>query len=159
MTKEVKKIFHRILLIVIFIFLVNAGTFLYRYNTNKGLTGFSIREAVSIAYTNLSPISKIFLIGQWFFLILALLIAFVKDKLPEEKLGYIDLKKMSQKYGTDIDTLYNLLKDKKQLRISSITKIFNVDKEVALWWCKTLEDANLAYIDYVSKNAIVKLNE
>ena len=64
---------------------------------------------------------------------------------------------MSEESKTDLDTLYNILKDKKQLRTSSIAKLFKVNKETALNWCKILESGNLAVLDYSSGDPVVRV--
>lgn len=53
-----------------------------------------------------------------------------------------------KKGHTDIDLLYSLLKDRKHLKIPAISRIFNIDNEKALEWCKILEDSGLAVINY-----------
>lgn len=152
MIKEEKLIFKRVLLIVGIIFLANVGIFLYNLRVaSSGFTGFSIGDTVSKTYSTVPFIAKIFLLVQWVFLIAVLIFSSIKDKDVEsrrQELSGISLTKVA-KQGTDLDTLYNLLQKKKQLRISTISKIFKIDKDVAMDWCKTLESGNLAVIDYL----------
>src|SRR3989344_1994607 len=151
MAKEEKLIFKRLLLVVGIIFLANIGIFLYNLKiASSGFTGFSIGDTVSQTYTTIPFIAKIFLLVQWAFLIGVLIFSSIKDKDVEsrrQELSGINLEKISKK-GTDLDTLYSLLQKKKQLRISTISKIFKIDKDIAMDWCKTLESGNLAEIDY-----------
>ena len=49
---------------------------------------------------------------------------------------------------TGLDKLYEVLKVVKSIRLSVIIKVFKVDKEIAMDWCKTLEIGNFASIEY-----------
>ncbi len=151
MIKEEKPVFKRILLVIGIMFLANIGIFLYNLkNASSGFTGFSIGETVSQTYSTVPFIAKIFLLVQWVFLIAILIFSLIKDKGVEsrkQELSGIDLERISKK-GTDLDILYSLLQKKQQLRISTISKIFKINKDVAMDWCKTLESGNLAIIDY-----------
>ncbi|MCK5450080.1 hypothetical protein KAI32_04385, partial [Candidatus Pacearchaeota archaeon] len=62
------------------------------------------------------------------------------------KLGFI--KKSHTKSMTDLDTLYEILKRKKEVDIEDIGKVFKVNPEIALEWSEILEDGDLAIIDY-----------
>jgi hypothetical protein len=152
MTKEEKPVFFKAILIVLFIILINLGVFFYFFGSgfSTGLTGMSIKKVINDAYTGLSKNSKIFLISQWSLLILFLIFAFVRDKLVVSKGRKVlksDLKSLG-KSKTDLDSLYSVLQKKKQLKILSISKAFKVKKSIAMKWCETLEEGNLAVIDY-----------
>ena len=163
--KEIKKgekfIFFRILCFLFFFFVINMFLFFYRVGGfARGVTGLAVKE-IPKEYSSLSSISKTFLIGQWALLILLLAYSFIKDKnlvsRKKELIG-IDIKKMSKNSKTDLDTLYNILKMKKQLRASSIAKIFNVNINVAIEWGKILESGNLAIMEYGStKDPTIKI--
>jgi len=60
----------------------------------------------------------------------------------------IDLTKNSKNSKTDLDTLYKVLLNKKQIRISSVSKLFNIEKDIAMDWAKILESGDIAIIDY-----------
>jgi hypothetical protein len=167
MIKEVKSVFFkapvflRTLILVVVVFLINLGAFVYRY-INMSITGFTIRESLYGAYQ--TPLmTKIFLIAEWTLLISGLLFVYIKErksKINEDELSGINLKKLSKKKGTDLDTFYSVLQTKKQLRISTIAKLFEIDKQNAMEWCKILESGNLAYLDYpTAREPVVKLNE
>ena len=100
-----------------------------------------------------SPISKFVLIIEWAFLIGAMIYIFARNKrearkeAEEVKLPQKRKLEKSEK-STELDTLYDLLKEKKHLKISTISKLFNISKKVALDWAKTLESGNLATITY-----------
>lgn len=162
MIKEEKPIFHKVFLVVVLIFLVNITMFFYKYGSNKSLTGSSIKETIAEAYTNIPPSSRIILMAQWLILIFVLIYSYIKDKgiiSRKNEIVDIDLKKMSEKQGTDLDNLYNILQNKKKLSLSTISRVFNINKEMAMDWCRILESGNLAIIDYPAGGPVVKLNE
>jgi len=164
MAKEEKQIFSKVVVIIGIILLINMGLFFYRGKSpSGGLTGLSVKEMVTEVYKTTPFTLKIFLGAQWILLILLLIFAFREDrkvKSRKKELEGIDLKKMTPKQGTDLDTLYNILKNKKQLRISTISKVFNINDKIAIEWCKILESGNLAILDYPGiGEPIVKLIE
>ena len=148
MIKEEKPIFLKVSVITILILFSNIGIFMHNYGVSSA-TGFSIADTITRTYMEISNLNKIFLILQWALLLALLAYVFVKDKLIKKdiKTSPISIKKINRK-GTEIDQLYSILKDKKRLGMSSIAKAFNVNKETALGWCRTLEDADFAIIDY-----------
>ncbi len=149
--KEEKPIFSKVMVVLGAIFLVNIFSFFYKYgNFNKGFTGFSIAETLT-KVLDIPLSSKIFLLVQWAALIFLLFFTIIKDKgmkSRKNELSGIDLKKVSKTSGTDLDALYKILQEKKELRISTISKLFHVDKDIATEWCKILESSNLVEIDY-----------
>ncbi len=164
MAKEDKRIFHRALIIVIIILFLNAGYLFYRFQSfNKGVTGMSIGERISGTIIEMGLSTKIFLGVQWLFLIFFLIITFVKDKnmiSRKQELEGLDIEKITQGKGTSLDNLYKVLEEKKQLRISTVAKIFNVSNNMAMQWCRTLEEGNLASIEYPGmREKIIKLNK
>jgi len=162
MSKEEKPIFLRVLLAVIILFLIDIGLFFYKYFPDKGFTGFSVKEMVFGTYTQVPLASKVFVVIEWALLVSILLFVYIRDKgINNEKddITGVDLSKMTEKWGTDIDTLFNLLKTKKQIRISTVSKLFNVNRDVAIGWCKTLESGNLALIEYPQGGPVIKINE
>ncbi len=165
MIKEEKPIFLKVFLVAVIILMINIGVFSYKITTNKGLTGLSIGKKFSEAYKGISPISKLFLILQWVVLILLLGGIFFRDikargKESEAELKGVDLNRLSKDSGTDLDVLYKILKEKKKLKISSISKLFKVKEEVAMEWCKILESGNLGVIEYPSaREPIIRFME
>ena len=156
-----KPIFMKVIAIVMVILLANVAFFIFRYgNLNKGLTGFSVKEVVSNSYQDLSPFSRILLIGQWIALVFILAMVYIRDKnieIQQDEISDIEFKQMNDGKATDLDALYNLLQSKGHLRVSTISRLFDVKKGIALEWCKILESGNLAIIDYPSsKEPVVK---
>jgi len=163
MIKEEKPIFFKVLLVVVLILVINIVVFTIKINSITGMTGLSIVEKISTSYSSISTSTKIFLLIQWVILLTLLLGTFIKEKKQkpkEDELSGINLKKMADQDGTDLDTLYKILKEKKKLKLSSIMQLFKIKKEVAMNWCKTLESGNLATIEYSSaKDPTIKMIE
>jgi hypothetical protein len=164
MVKEEKPIFLKVFLVIIVILTINLFIFSLKLR-GKPLTGMTIGEKIYESYSQIPIVSKIFLGVQWFVLIALLMGVFIKDrrvrnKNSKEDLEGIDINKMSGKNSTDLDILYNLLKEKKKLRVSSIAILFKVKEEVAMEWCKILESGNLISFEYISaKEPVAIINE
>lgn len=120
----------------------------------SGVSGFSvgklgIGEDFKKSYPELSLVSVIILSIEWSSVLIFLILTFIKNKneIKEELLTILPINYKKSTISTDIDALYGVLKEKKHLRISTIEKIFKVDKETAINWAKTLESINLATIN------------
>jgi len=152
MTKEDKLLFPRILLIAVMVFFLNIINLAYKIKKQDSvLTGFSVIAKVGEMYSSLPTTSKFVLFLQLGIFIIILLYAAFKDRgiLEDKKeLEHINLEESSRHSETDLDVLYKLLKEKNKLRISTITKVFKIDKALAMEWGKTLEEGGLAVIDY-----------
>lgn len=162
--KEDNRILLKTSVLVLLLFLVSIVSFLYTgIDFSKPLTGHSIAGSISNAYSEIPLTSKIFLIVQWSLLLLALAFAFIRDRMIVRYVAEIDdfdIDKMSRKSQTDLDVLYELLKDRKQMRVSSVSGLFKISNETAMDWCKILESGNLARIEYPGMGgAIVKAIE
>ena len=131
------------------------GTGISSFN-EAGISGFSIGKLkVGEGFKNngsISLVSKIIIALEWALLISSIIFVLIKNKreMKEEientKLPKIKISKSEK--TTELDTLYNLIKEKKHLRLSTIAKIFKVKKEIALNWARTLESGNLVKISY-----------
>jgi len=165
MIKEEKPIFLKVFLVVVVILIINIGVFSYKMTTDGGLTGLSIGKKFSEAYKGISPTSKLLLILQWIVLVTLLAGVFFRDmraknREAKEELSGLDINRLSKDSGTDLDTLYKVLKEKKKLKISNIARLFRVKEEVAMEWCKILESGNLGVIEYLSaREPIIKIVE
>jgi hypothetical protein len=152
MAKEMNHLFLKIFLVVLFGTFLDLCYLLYLgMGYSKGLTGFSIKTSVYGTFASLPPGSKTVLIFQWIFsLVIISFIIFrdvksLKTKIPEIN---IEIKKSPNKNSTDLDSLYEALKERKELSILSISKGFNINKDIALDWCKILEAGELVSIEY-----------
>src|SRR3989344_2531720 len=79
-SKERKPIFFKSLSIVLVILLLNAIYLLYYSgNFSNGFTGFSVKDTFFESYFSLPHSYKLFLVGQWTFLLILILFAFLND--------------------------------------------------------------------------------
>lgn len=110
----------------------------------SSLEGFRDRPG----YQNLS---KYIVLGEWSLMMILIALNFVKEKLNIREevidLSATQIYKRSENH-TDLDILYEILKEKKSLRLSTISKLFKIDKELVMEWVATLESGNLASINY-----------
>jgi hypothetical protein len=67
------------------------------------------------------------------------------EKALKEKIAEIK-NKNAKEIITDIDVLYELLKEGNSIKISLLAKAFDSDYDLVMKWCKILEDAKLASI-------------
>lgn len=150
---EHKPLFFKTFLLVLVILLANIGFLLYQYGgLNPSLSGFSVtnlEDSVLQTYTSIPKSSTIFLIVEWSFFILLLIGIFVRDKIVLSKdIKRLNLSSKRKRYRTDLDVLYELLKEKKTIKISTIARAFKIDKDKAMEWAKILESGDLVTIEY-----------
>jgi len=162
-TKKGKPILVKVLVVTILVFLANIGGLIYlgrnSFDIEAGFTGNSIKNIVSESNEKISLPARILFIGQWVFLGLLLLFAGYRDsRLRGQEIENIRIN--PSKEQTDLDKLYNILKDKKQLKIKNISELFHVENDVAIEWAKILESGDLVVIDYpMLGGAVVNYNE
>ena len=123
----------------------------------SGISGFAIGQSdvgeESPGFSFGSIISTIMVFGEWITVVLFLIFLYTHNKILEGR-ELVDLtlqikhNKKSSPTETEIDRLYELLKQKKRIKISTISKAFKVDKNTILEWSKILESGNLAEIEY-----------
>ncbi len=122
----------------------------------QGISGFSIGkitlgEEFKTQYKSFSPISLGIIAGEWCLFFTFLIFTSVKKRIDAKReVLAIHINKHSDKSKTktDLDYLYETLKEKKSLKISTIAEAFKIDKDLAEQWCKTLEEGNLATMNY-----------
>jgi hypothetical protein len=152
MVKKGKSLSLKIVSLIMFFLVFNVILYFFQNKNSKlNLTGFSIKSDIIGIYSSMSIYSKIFFIGQWIVLVFILLIMVIKNKKikkNEDKTFNIHIRENSDKKKTDLDILYDILKEEKELKISTISKSFNIKKEIATEWCEILEYASLATIEY-----------
>jgi uncharacterized membrane-anchored protein YitT (DUF2179 family) len=131
--------------------LVFGNVFLYMRNAKITLSGFSVADASSkLKNPDFYTVS---FIVQWVLILIIVLIfyvKFIKKRKKEEKTNVIKVERErgDGKAHTSLDDLYNLLKERKNLKLSTIARSFNIDKDTALAWCKILEEHDIATIEY-----------
>ena len=122
----------------------------------KGISGFSIGGVsageLNTNYPQISPLSKKILIIEWTVLALATLAtlaSFLVERIRSKK-EIIEVTRIAArgKSKTDLDLLYDVLKEKKRLKLSMITKMFNVQDATVIEWARIFEAGNLALLSY-----------
>ncbi|MEM0465876.1 MAG: hypothetical protein QXW97_04230 [Candidatus Pacearchaeota archaeon] len=162
--KEAKPIFFKVLSIFIIILIINLAYLVYKSGgLSEGITGFSIKENIINSYTNLPIAGQVFIITEISFLFLILLITFVRDisiiKKSNSEIIEFHIKK-NEGNKTDLDALYEALKEKKEISVPIIARAFNVDNDIVLEWAKILESSNLATVEYPSfASPVIKIIE
>ena len=154
-------VFEIVLIVVIGIAVLHTVVHLLFYGT--GLAGFGERGVSGLAVQKLSdnpdeisPVkgltaSKVFVFTEWIFVVFMFFLVSAKKQSvikKEAEALKVQIRFDGSNAKTDIDRLYELLKEKKRLGISAIAKAFDVDKEVVLEWGETLELGELAYVNY-----------
>lgn len=113
----------------------------------EGISGFAINETEGSK--KISAFSKYVIIGEWALLVILIMISMAGDKVRTKKQHVaIQLKKSTDTSKTDIDLLYDILKEKKGVSIGTIAETFKLTEKTATEWAKILEDADLATIHY-----------
>lgn len=153
--------------IILAFVLIFAGLNLFLFFNKTGpsyvsISGMYIKEPPRLP-AGLDLSLGIFIL-QWAILLIVILLtvlSYAKHKHEEVvRLNYAQIKKRKAKAVTDLDTLYNLLKERKSLNIESISKVFEITKEKALDWAKILENHELVRIEYPAFSPPeVKINE
>jgi len=129
----------------------------------KSITGDVTHDSDGLIdnYLNLSPGYKIIIAGEWLVVIIVIIIILVKGKhrfskerkKEKEISNELTTEKIKSKYHkskpeTDLDVLHKILKENKSLSMSAISEIFKINNDIAMDWCKILEEGNLATIYY-----------
>jgi len=149
---------------VMIVILVHTGLHLAIYGTQtsseKGISGLTIgtistndiREKLQERFPAAANMSRTILILEWIAVAGVFAGLFFIRKFYHHKEDVpldVNVSEISRgKSKTDIDVLYELIKEKKRIKILSITKLFDVKEETALEWAKILESSNLAAINY-----------
>ena len=140
--------------VVIFvIFLINMSFFLFKFGTPQGgISGFSItsfKQNFSTTYDKIPTASKIFFLSAWFIFLSLITGVFIRDKfLSEKKSQDMHLHLNYGKFQTDLDVLYDVLKNKQRLKIKTVSTAFKISPNQAMEWAKILETGKLASIEY-----------
>ena len=129
-----------------------------------GLAGNVITEdADKVADTNLKIKDKVILIGEWLLVISLMVISVLKEKMEIKVTDEILITPKKTRLGiskTDIDSMYELIKEKKAIKVKALAKYFNVSNETILEWGRVLEEANLIKVHYPAfGDAILLINE
>lgn len=113
--------------------------------------GFTVGEEKTGAYSAAVSISQTAVIVEWLAILFIFALVYTRNRIEFSK----EMKSLqSEKAGvdarakTDLDKLYELLKNKKRISFSAVRKVFDVDEELVKSWAETLKSGNLAGVDY-----------
>ena len=98
-----------------------------------------------------SSLSMIMLMVEWLMVILATVFIGVRGSLEvRQELANINLQQYrnGKVSNTDLDALYSLLKEKKYLRVETISRAFQIPKKTVLDWANILEQGHLVMLTY-----------
>jgi hypothetical protein len=132
MTKEEKPIFLKVFSIVLVVLVAEAGAIFFAMRN-----GYEIPIEVLIAQI---PII-IFFLG----------FAYLKNrriwrrKVDEYGINLTEIKKHSK---TDLDALYTILKNKKEISVRSVANLFKIPQDLAMEWARILESGELVTVEY-----------
>lgn len=123
-----------------------------------GISGLAVNklsgEGLRLSYDEMSPTSKAIIVGEWilmFLIVITMIVKRLNKKMNVKKdIEGINLeeKYKKSKNQTDIDILYEVLKDRKNLRLSSVSELFKINEDLAIEWGRVLEAGDLATIKY-----------
>jgi|SRR3989344_3507008 len=95
--------------------------------------------------------SQILVVVEWLVVLVVLVFAYNKGKanLKKEVEDVMQSKsKIENGRYTELDKLYDILRERKRVGFEVIEKVFEVDDEVVNDWATTLEKAKLVSIEY-----------
>lgn len=151
-----------VVLLLIFASIVHSFFHVVVYGTGipklaeNGLSGYSVGkldlgEEFSSFYPFRADFSAIIVIIEWIFVI-SIIVFFYTRRITGMKVEFDDLMTSFHPENsgtkTDLDKLYELLKEKKRLRLSNVAKAFNVDKKVIENWAGALQAGKFITIEY-----------
>lgn len=154
-----KKIAKILITLVVTLAVLHTGFHFAVYGTGipsineKGISGFAIGkitgQEIKENYASTSSLSKLIIIGEWALLVLLIGISLLGEHRHVKKQHVVlEIKRTQEKSKTDIDLLYDLLKEKKKIELGTIADTFKISEETATEWAKILEDAQLAVLHY-----------
>lgn len=149
-----------VVVFIIAVLLVLTGNGYYLYNKFGSyvadITAKSPFRVAEELFNLLPNKNKIYVLVQLLFLFVFFVLGLTKTvkhkNRPKLKKSAFNHKKFSNEAQTDLDILYNALVSKKEIPIPDICELFKINRDLALDWCKTLENADLAIVDYPNFN-------
>lgn len=124
---------------------------------DKGLSGFAVgKTQVGEEIKNFYPLapqsSKIFLMVEWACVLAGAIMLYTRQKAPLLEVAVTPAPSLPQiqagSITTDLDRLHALVAERKRVKLSAITSMFQVSKDIAMSWGSTLEEDNLLHIEY-----------
>ncbi len=128
--------------------------YIHNYRTT-GISGFLLADADNLEQSDSKSqrVSLILIIGELIVIatvIIAIRIIRKRNSKKEIRKIMAEKRNISAPSKTDIDLLYEILKHQKELGVGDIASAFSVSKDVAMEWCKILEENDMAEIQYAS---------
>lgn len=152
------RVLNSIITLVVTLAVLNTAAHFALYGTGvpgvaeQGVSGFAIGkitgEQIKLNYVGLPSFSKLLIIGEWGLLVILILVSLIGDKAHLKKHVIAITLKPHDKSKTDIDVMYDLIKERKKVSLDTIAETFKIKEETASEWAKILEEANLATVHY-----------
>jgi len=139
--------------IVIVALLHTLATF-FIFTSNNAGSGITGRVTLQPDLSRLTQTHILVLAVEWLAVIVVILILLIKSKMgvardiKESGEVAVGVQFKKQRHETDLDLLYKLLKEKKEMKLAVVAGVFGISKGTAMEWCKVLEAGNLAEIRY-----------
>ncbi len=144
-----------IALIMLLAVITHTGYSIYNRNSPSfqvGLSGNIITEDLDkVAEVNLKTEDKIILISEWLLVISLIAISVIKERIEIGVADQITITSKKTHLGiskTDLDLMYELINEKKEIKVMALVKYFGVDSSTILEWGRVLEEANLIKVRY-----------
>ncbi|MEK6847191.1 MAG: hypothetical protein AABY16_03430 [Nanoarchaeota archaeon] len=134
---------------------VLAHTFYSFYSANNyslsGISGKAISEDIDEASSKISFKHRLILAGEWLLIILIFMVSLIRAKMEirgVERVMVTNIKTPRGIARTDLDLMYELVKEKKAIKIKALANYFKVDEKTIVDWARILEEANLIRLNY-----------
>ena len=121
------------------------------HNSQGGISGNSISDDSQKTISGISINEKIILGAEWLLVASVFLISILGGRMELKTIDEVIVtpkKTKSNISKTDLDSMYEILKEKKALRIKTLAKYFKVDERTIAEWARVLEEANLVTVHY-----------
>jgi hypothetical protein len=115
------------------------------------ISGLAVNDPTNTILPEKSAISFSVLGIEWLILITLAIFAIVRQKMQAEiQKTHYNIKQIfrESQSKTDIDILYELLKNYGTIKVSAAAKLFNVENDKIIEWCNILEVGDLASLNY-----------
>ena len=94
-----------------------------------------------------------FVVGEWAVVLGILMYLLIKSKMHSHPVIHdeylvTNIKKSNKVSETELDILYKVLVEKKELPITELAKYFKVTDKIMIEWCTILEEAKMIIVKY-----------
>lgn len=133
---------------------VLAHTFYSLYSVGSspfnGISGKAISEDTD-GNEKISFKNHLILAGEWLIIIVISMISLIRAKMEMQGVEQVIVTKIKTPRSiarTDLDMMYDLIKEKKVVKVKALAKYFKVEDKTIIDWARILEEANLIIINY-----------